>query len=234
MAKRSTQSDEELPTEGGSQPESSKRRKLAYCGAAKYPSKFKSEWTTSYPIKPVRNDQHSFFCVPCNKTIGCGHQGLKDVKDHCATDTHKRLFRTVTSQPSVSKLFQESSTSEDVIKAEVMVTNFLVQHNLPLATANHLGPLFKAIFPDSKIAKGYACGRTKATAIINKALGPHCHDYLVQHCKTHPFSLGIDGSSDTDVDKMNPVTMRVFDVRELKKNTFALPFFFYPIHCFLL
>jgi len=60
MAKRSTQSDEALPTEGGSQPESSKRRKLAYCGAAKYPSKFKSEWTNSYPIKPMRNDQHSF------------------------------------------------------------------------------------------------------------------------------------------------------------------------------
>ena len=84
-----------------------------------------------------------------------------------------------------------------------------MQHNLPLATANHLGPLFKAIFPDSKIAKGYTCGQTKATAIINKALGPDCNDYLVQHCKTHPFSLGIDGSSDTDVDKMNPVTMRV-------------------------
>ena len=36
MAKHSTPSDEALPTEGGSQLESSKRRKLAYCGAAKY------------------------------------------------------------------------------------------------------------------------------------------------------------------------------------------------------
>ena len=100
----------------GSQPESSKRQKLAYCGAAKYPSKFKSESTNSYPIKPVQNDQHSFFRIPCNKTISCRHQGIKDVKDHCATDTHKRLLRTATSQPSVSKFFQESSTSEEVIK----------------------------------------------------------------------------------------------------------------------
>lgn len=39
----------------------------------------------------------------------------------------------------------ESSTESKVTKAEVMVTNFLVQHNLPIATADHLGPLFKAI-----------------------------------------------------------------------------------------
>ena len=28
-------------------------------------------------------------------------------------------------------------------KAEVIAANFLIQHNLPLATADHLGPLFR-------------------------------------------------------------------------------------------
>ena len=225
MAKRAIEacdsdiSDNPQLPEVETSPGCSKRRKLAYCGAAKYPSKFKSEWTKCYPVRAVRNDQYSFFCVPCNKTISCGHQGLKDVKDHCITATHKKLLESTKSQPSVSKLFQELSTSEDVMRAEVMVTNFLVQHNLPLATADHLGPLFKTIFPDSKIAKLYACGRTKTGAIINKAMGPHCHAYLVEHCTTHPFSLGIDGSSDTDVNKMNPVTMRVFDINRSKTVT---------------
>ena len=58
-----------------------------------------------------------------------------------------------------------------------MDTNFLIQHNLPLATADQ--PLIKSIFPDSNIAKSYAGGRTKTSAIINKAMGPHCHEYLV-------------------------------------------------------
>ena len=66
------------------------------------------------------------------------------------------------------------------------------------------------MFPDREIAKHYACGRTKTSAIINKALGPHCHEYVVNHIKKHPFSLGIDGSSDTDVEKMNPMTVRIF------------------------
>ena len=33
-----------------------------------------------------------------------------------------------------------------------MATNFIVQHNLPIATADHLTQLFKSVFPNSKIA----------------------------------------------------------------------------------
>jgi hypothetical protein len=44
------------------------------------------------------------------------------------------------------------------------VANFIVHHNLPLATADHLGPLFKDIFPDSQIAKAYACKKQKLLA----------------------------------------------------------------------
>ena len=132
----------------------------------------------------MQNDEYSFYCVSCYKTICCDHQGLKDVKDYCKTATHDRLLKTTKSQPSISHLFRppESSTNVSVIRAETMVANFLIQHNLPLATANHLGPLFKRIFPDSDIAKWYASGRSKTSAIVNKALGPHCHNYLVQHC----------------------------------------------------
>ena len=66
----------------------------------------------------------------------------------------------------------DSAKQSAVTRAEVVTTNFLIQHNLPLATSDHLGPLFRAIFPDSEIAKQYGCARTKTMAIINKALGP--------------------------------------------------------------
>ena len=38
-------------------------------------------------------------------------------------------------------------------RTEVKVTNFLVQHNIPLSVTDHLNPLFKDIFPDSSVAK---------------------------------------------------------------------------------
>ncbi len=54
----------------------------------------------------MRSDEYSFYCASCYKTIRCDHQGLKDVKDHCNTVTHKRLLKTTKSQPSISQLFR--------------------------------------------------------------------------------------------------------------------------------
>ena len=106
----------------------------------------------------------------------------------------------------------EVSKAGTVARAEVMATNFLIQHNLPISTSDHMGPLFRAMIADSEIAKHYGCGRTKTSAIINKTLGPHCHEYEVNHIRTHLLSLGIDGSRDTDVEKMNSMTVRIFDI----------------------
>ena len=75
------------------------------------------------------------------------------------------------------------------------------------------------MFPDSNITKNYASRQTKATSVINEALAPHCHEYLIQHCKTHPFSLGTGSSNDTGLERMNPVCLQIFDVNCSKKVT---------------
>ena len=155
----------------------------------------------------------------CMKNIKYDHQGITDVKNHCSTVTHKKYEKQAKSQPSVSHLLKSQEPKDSVTRAEVIMTNFLVQHNLPLATSDHLGPLFRSAFPDSNIAKQYSCGRTKTCAIVNKAMGSHCHEYVVQHCLQHSFSLGIDGSSDSDVEKMNPMTVRIVDMSRSKTIT---------------
>ena len=58
-------------------------------------------------------------------------------------------------------------------RAEVKVTNFLVEHNLPFAITDHLSLLVKDIFPDSQIAKQYSSARTKTTSMLNLAIAPH-------------------------------------------------------------
>ena len=190
----SVSSDEEFADSGPEECSTSKASKK-YDGSAKCKVKFNPSWSQNYPVKAVSNDRFSFHCIPCARAISCGHQGLKDVKVHCERVTHKKRVDAAKKTQSIAQLIATGtdSTSKNVIKAEVMVTNFLVQHNLPIATADHLVLLFKEVFPDSKIAASYASGRTKSSAIINNAIGPQCHTYLVQHCKNHPFSLGIDG-----------------------------------------
>ena len=74
-----------------------------------------------------------------------------------------------------------------------MVTNFIVQYNLPIATADHLAQLFKNVFPDSKIPASYASAKTKTFVIINTAFKPYCHCLLVDYCKSNPFSVGHNG-----------------------------------------
>ena len=87
----------------------------------------------------------------------------------------------------------------------------LAQH-IPLAIMDHLSPLFRDIFPDSKIAKGFFAARTKTTCIMNMALHPYFESVLVAHMKEHPFAFVIDGSNITGLQKMNPLTVRIFDL----------------------
>ena len=124
--------------------------------------------TRLYPIRGVKNNPYHFLCVPCNKQISCSHQGLKDIKDYCLRETHKIWLQEVNKSPPISQCFSSSNTSNrDCIKAEVMVTNLLMQHNLPIATSTYLGPLFKSIFSDSQIAKSYACSATKKRPLLS-------------------------------------------------------------------
>ena len=60
-----------------------------------------------------------------------------------------------------------------VTSAEVKMAIVIVNNNIPFAAADTFNSLFKDIFPDSKIAKAYASGRTKTTCIVNRALKPY-------------------------------------------------------------
>jgi hypothetical protein len=75
------------------------------------------------------------------------------------------------------------------------MTNFLVEHNLPISTADHLSPLLSVMFPDSKIAKEFACKRTKATYILHEIAGD-CQRKVVQIIGKLPFTILTDGSND--------------------------------------
>lgn len=60
-------------------------------------------------------------------------------------------------------------------------------------------------------AENFACGRTKTSAIIN-CLGNEFKAELVEDMKKFPFSFMIDGSNDTGIAKMYPITVRIYDV----------------------
>ena len=180
---------------------------------------FKNKWKASYPITEVKHDKYKFHCLPCGKNLTCHHQGSKDVKEYCKKPSHKQADASCRKQTCLPSLYRgdtEDGFRNKVLNVEVMVTNFIVQHNLPIATADHLAQLFKNVFPDSKIAASDASAKAKTFAIINKAFEPYCHSFLGDYCKSNPFNVGHDESSDTGVQNMNPVAGRIFDIKNSK------------------
>ena len=96
--------------------------------------------------------------------------------------------------------------------AEVRNTMMIAHHNAALCLADHIGPMQRKNFPDSKIAQNYHCARTKTACILNYSIAPLLRDELVAQMKVEPFSLSVDASSDTGLSKMNPLTVRIHDV----------------------
>ena len=79
------------------------------------------------------------------------------------------------------------------MKAEILHTEFIVQHNISINTAEHLNKLYSKMVPDSKIVKNFHCSRTKTTCILNNALAPELKGYLCDES----YSLVNDGSNDS-------------------------------------
>ena len=107
-----------------------------------------------------------------------------------------------------SFLSEKDDVSTMVIGAEVKFAAFLLEHNLPIAAADHAGPLFRSMFPDSRIASYYGSARTKTTSIINKALAPEFASSVIDMVQKQPFTLSLDGSNEQE-QKLVPLTVRV-------------------------
>ncbi|CAH3021528.1 unnamed protein product, partial [Porites evermanni] len=114
-------------------------------------------------------------CTACNRALSCAKQGIKDVKDHLETKAHQNNAKQLQKQPT---LFQTcASTQNDIDKVPqlclYLYMYYLIHDLCTWPAVDTFNSLFKDIFPDSKIGKAYASGRTKTTCIVNGALKPY-------------------------------------------------------------
>ena len=97
------------------------------------------------------------------------------------------------------------------MKAKLLFSGFLVEHELPLTTADHAVKLFRNMFSDSKIENKYRCGRTKTTHMLAGAVSKQITRDLKEELLLTPRNgLATDGSSDKD-DKLLPISVRHVD-----------------------
>ena len=188
---------------------SMKKRRVVH-----YKTRFNQDWMKKHPcISQDKSDSGKAHCKVCSKSFSICHQGYRDVERHLGSIIHTTKSRDVHQHPRITDSFlsQRDSMATKVISAEVKFTAFLLEHNLPLAVADRAGPLFRSMFPDSKIASYYGCARTKTTSIVNRALATEFSGQITEMVQTQPFTLSLDGSNDEEEKKLVRLTVRVFD-----------------------
>ena len=79
------------------------------------------------------------------------------------------------------------------------------------------------MFPDSKIAQEYSCGRSKSTSLISE-LAEMKQEDIVQIVKTSAYSIATDGSNDVDA-KQYPIVINFFSEIDqcIVSRVFAVP-----------
>lgn len=168
---------------------------------------------------------YAFYCNICNKSVSCEHMGEADVSRHVDSEMHRKNLRgrresAHLKQVSLSSMFQAGNELTPVEfkarRSEVKFAMFLAEHHIPIAAMDHLSPLVKECFPDSKIASSFACRRTKTSCIINDAIAPSLLLSVTTALASSPFSLSVDGSNDSGLKKMNPLAVKIFDVQRQK------------------
>ena len=147
-------------------------------------------------------------CTYCSCDFLVSHGGKSDVSSHVAGTEHKKAFASSTTSRSILSMFNAGNSNQQ-IEAEVRWSMFVAKHNLAFLTSGHANKLFRKMFPDSKLAENFACGRTKTTSIVKEALSPHYLKSVVDSM-TFPFSLMMDESNDK-TDKSCIILVRTVD-----------------------
>ena len=152
------------------------------------------------------------YCACCERHFSVGHGGKYDLKKHSNTELHTKSAKA--SKPVPVSTFFVNKDDQLVIKAETLFSNFIAEHNLPFAVADHFTRLCKDMFPDSKIAQKFSCGKTKTTQIVKRAIAPTLNKAVVAHCRTtcNSFSLSIDESNDKNAVKILVILLKLYDL----------------------
>lgn len=97
-------------------------------------------------------------------------------------------------------------------EAELKMAVLSASSDIPLAFHDLLSPMIRIAFPDSEVASTYHAASTKATCMLTVAVSPPLIEVLLERMKVQPFSISDDGSNDRGLQKINPVTVKLFDI----------------------
>ncbi|KAJ2943633.1 hypothetical protein O0L34_g4456 [Tuta absoluta] len=161
-------------------------------------------------LQPSQKGDTFAFCKFCQTDLSVGSAGKNDIFRHSKTGKH------IDSSPSTSSNNKQTTMSKYVHKvdstkrADILLASFVAEHNLSMNIMEHLPQLIQKVCPDSDIAKGIKCGRTKVTKVLTSVTGATDKDNILSHIRNHKFSLLVDESTDRGCTKHLCLVVRYY------------------------
>ena len=96
------------------------------------------------------------------------------------------------------------------LKAEIYWLAKVACSNYSLCSCDHVGDMFRAMFPDSKIAAHFSLSHTSSSYIINEGLSSYFTKMIIDDLQRSklPFSIHFDETSTSQVKKQMDLTLR--------------------------
>jgi len=182
--------------------------------------KFQTSWLDENMFKgwlaPHPNINKA-LCTLCNRTIVCIKTHLikhSQSASHIEKASSQNLFHKTTENS------RDSVSHKDKVKrAEIKLAAFIAEHNISIQTADHLIPLLKNIFTDSKIALDLSLNRNKCKNIITQVIAKRENEEIISNLQTCKFSILIDESTDITDSKNMCVLVRYVSPKNKKLMT---------------
>ena len=188
----------------------------------KYVCKYQPSWEKELEwLQKCNLGEDWAYCKLCKVNFSVASGALYDVKRHATRINHVKAEQASKTSKSMDS-FVENKKLSKVILAETLFSNFIAEHNLAFSLADHFTKLVPKMFPDSQIASEFACGRTKCTQIVKRAIAPAIESTVVELCKNHHFSVLCDESTDRGSDKCFVILVRAYKESSKEVRTFFL------------
>lgn len=164
-----------------------------------------------------------FRCKACTCDVKVTH-GKGDLIKHAETAKHKKSCQSSTGQRDILAMFKGKDKGENieamVKQADLRISGFIAEHNLPFKLMEHLPDLLRSTCSDSAIAKKIRCGPTKVKSIITNVMGVSERQRIVELMKNNKFSLIADESTDRSCVKNLSLVVRINCENEYVKDYF--------------
>lgn len=113
---------------------------------------------------------------------------------------------------------------DEIIKAEIIWSLHVSVENNSFRSCDSIGGTFKAMFPDSVVAKKFSLSRTKVSYMLSDGIGPAFHQQITDDVKksSAPFTILYDEATTTGGKKQLDLHIKYFSPQ---KNEVATRFF---------